>query len=113
MHVKEKAIANVEEYGSYIIVNQGIALAHAGSQDGVARDGLGLLISKRGIEFDGGEKVYLMFFFSQVSDTTDRLDLFREIIRLGNDQSSLDRMREVPSIDAAYQCLVEVLTDYA
>ena len=109
----EKAIANVEEYGSYIIVNQGIALAHAGSQDGVARDGLGLLISKRGIEFDGGEKVYLLFFFSQVSDTTDRLDLFREIIRLGNDQSSLDRMREVADIDAAYQCLVEVLTDYA
>lgn len=108
----DKAISNVEEYGSYIIVNQGIALAHASSGDGAMGDSLGLLVARDGIEFDDGERVYLMFFFSQVGDT-DYLDLFREIIRLGNDRAGLERVRGVVSPEDAYQFLVEMLTEYA
>ena len=47
-----EAIGNVEEYGSYIIVNKGIALAHARKESGVYEDGLSLLVSKDGILFD-------------------------------------------------------------
>ena len=108
----ERAINNVEEYGNYIIVNRGIALAHAAKSNDVRRDGLGLLVSPRGIEFDGGDRVHLLFFFSQISDD-DYLELFREIIALGNDGAGLDRMIKVSSADEAYQVLVELLSDYS
>lgn len=107
----DKAIDNVEEYGSYIILNQGVALGHAGSQDGVFKDGLGLLVSREGITFDSGETVYLMFFFSSVSDG-DYLDLFQEIISLGNDHEGLQRARAAKDDAEAYQVLIEMLTEY-
>lgn len=106
------AIDHVEEYGTYIIVNQGIALAHAGKEDGVHRDGLSLLVSREGVEFDEGERVHLLFFFSQVSDT-DYLDLFREVISLGNDASGMERICAASSADEAYRIMIEMLSDYA
>lgn len=108
----DRAIGNVEEYGSYIILNQGIALGHAGSKDGVFKSGLGLLVSREGIVFDEGERVHLMFFFSQVGDG-DYLELFREIIKLGNDREGLTRVCDASDADEAYQALVEMLTEYA
>ena len=107
----DKAIDNVEEYGSYIIVNQGIALAHAGSEDGVHKDGLSLLVSREGVEFDEGDRVHLLFFFSQVGNG-DYLELFREIIRLGNDQAGMALICDAESAEDAYQSLVEMLADY-
>lgn len=107
----DRAIGNVEEYGSYIVLNRGIALAHAGSEDGVFKDGLSLLVSKYGVEFDGGERVHLLFFFSQVADS-DYLGLFRDVVRLGNDQTALGRVSEVTSPDDAYRLLIELLIDY-
>ncbi|MGM9617609.1 BglG family transcription antiterminator [Butyricicoccus sp.] len=107
----EKAIENVEEYGSYIIVNQGIALAHASKDAGVYADGISLLIANDGIQFEDGETVYLMFFFSQKGDT-DYLDLFKEIIRLGNNQDNIVKMREMDKIEEVYQLMIEILTEY-
>ncbi|MGN1014934.1 MAG: PTS sugar transporter subunit IIA [Butyricicoccus sp.] len=107
----EKAIENVEEYGSYIIVNQGIALAHASRDAGVYEDGISLLVAKDGITFEDGETVYLMFFFSQKGET-DYLDLFKEIIKLGNDQRNIEKMRHMESSQTVYQLIVEILTEY-
>lgn len=107
----EKAIENVEEYGSYIIVNKGIALAHANKEAGVYEDGLSLLVARNGIHFEDGETVYLMFFFSQKGEA-DYLDLFKEIIRLGNDQGNIEKMRKMDKPGEVYQLIVEILTEY-
>lgn len=107
----QKAIENVEEYGSYIIVNQGIALAHANRDAGVYKDGIGLLVARDGITFEDGETVYLMFFFSQKGET-DYLDLFKEIIKLGNDANNVKKMRQMERSGDVYQLIVEILTDY-
>lgn len=107
----EKAIENVEEYGSYIIVNRGIALAHANKEAGVYEDGLSLLVAGNGIHFEDGETVYMMFFFSQKGET-DYLDLFKEIIRLGNDQANIEKMRKMDKPGEVYQLIMEILTEY-
>lgn len=107
----DKAIDNVEEYGTYIIVNRGVALAHAGSEDGVHKDGLGLLVARDGIEFDEGERVHLMFFFSQLAGG-DYLELFREIIRLGNDREGMELVCASDGPEQAYCSLIEMLADY-
>ena len=106
-----RAIENVEDYGSYIVVNDGIALAHGGRDDGVFRDGLGLLVSREGVLFDTGERVHLLFFFCQQSET-DYLGLFKEIIRLGNEPGDMNRLLMADTPEEVQRILLELLTSY-
>ena len=108
----ERAIKNVEDYGSYIVVNQGIGLAHASHDDGALADGIALLVHPGGIEFDDDVTVHLLFFFSQKSQR-EYLDLFHEVIRLGNNQDELERICRLGTPELVYQALVELLTDYS
>lgn len=107
----KKSMMNIEEYGSYILVTDGVALAHAGKQDGAYQDSLGLLVAPQGITFEDGGTARLMFFFSQSSDK-DYLGLFKEIIRLGNDRRGLDRLLSSQTPEEVKQIMVEVLTRY-
>lgn len=104
----QEAISNVEEYGSYIIVSQGVALAHARKEAGVYEDGIGLLVVQEGIVFDEGDTVYLLFFFSQKGET-DYLDLFKEIIKLGRTREDVDRIRSLTDGREVYQAIWEIL----
>lgn len=107
-YVRE-AIGNVEEYGSYIIVNKGVALAHASKEAGVYEDGISLLVSREGIVFDEGDTVHLLFFFSQKGET-DYLDLFKEIIKLGKNQEDIDKIRGLSDISDVYRTIWEILS---
>lgn len=107
-----RAIANVEEYGTYIIISQGIALAHAASWDGALKNGLGLLVCKGGITFDEGEKVSLMFFSAQF-DGENYLAMFREINKLGSDAPGFERLRTSASTEEVLRNLTEILSDYS
>lgn len=79
----KKAVENVKEYGDYIIISKGIALAHAGKKEAhVYKDGLSLVMCPEGIEFTEGNIVYLVFCFA-VAEEKDYLKLFQEIIALG------------------------------
>lgn len=104
-----QAIGNVEEYGNYIIVSRGIALAHASRETGVYADGLSLLVVRDGIRFEDGDVVYLMFFFSQKGDT-DYLELFKEIIKLGRDPGNLERFRQMEDASGVYRLIGEILS---
>lgn len=108
----EKAIANVEEYGSYIIISQGIALAHAASWDGALKNGLGLLVCKGGIHFSEGEEVDLMFFSAQF-DSEHYLAMFREINKLASDARGFGRLRASTSAEEVLRNLTEILSDYS
>lgn len=105
----QEAIGNIEEYGSYIIVNQGVALAHASKESGVYEDGISLMVSRDGITFDEGDTIYLLFFFSQKGET-DYLELFKQIIKLGKNQDDIDRIRTLPDSRSVYQALYEILS---
>ncbi len=108
----EKAITNAEEYGSYIIISQGIALAHAASWDGALKNGLGLLVCKGGIRFFEGEEVDLMFFSAQF-DGEHYLAMFREINKLGSDTRGFERLRASTSAEEVLRNLTEILSDYS
>lgn len=105
-----EAIENVEEYGNYIIVNKGIALAHARKEAGVYEDGISLLVAREGIRFEEGEVVNLLFFFSQKGDT-DYLDLFKEIIKLGKNQEDIEKMKCLTGSMEVYQLISEILAE--
>lgn len=105
----DEAIRNVEEYGSYIIVARGVALAHARKESGAHRDGIGLLVSRDGIAFDEGERVHLLFFFAQSSDT-DYMPLFREIIRLGQEEENIATLTACTNVEQVRETIAETLS---
>lgn len=102
----KKAVENVKEYGDYIIISKGIALAHAGKKEAhVYKDGLGLVMCPEGIEFTEGNIVYLVFCFA-VAEEKDYLKLFQEIIALGKTQKKMKDILQQKNVVSLYHSLV-------
>ena len=102
----KKAVENVKEYGDYIIISKGIALAHAGKKEAhVYKDGLSLVMCPEGIEFTEGNIVYLVFCFA-VAEEKDYLKLFLEIIALGNTQKKMKDILQQKNVVSLYHSLV-------
>lgn len=102
----KKAVENVKEYGDYIIISKGIALAHAGKKEAhVYKDGLSLVMCPEGIEFTEGNIVYLVFCFA-VAEEKDYLKLFQEIIALGKTQKKMNDILQQKNVVSLYHSLV-------
>lgn len=102
----KKAVENVKEYGDYIIISKGIALAHAGKKEAhVYKDGLSLVMCPEGIEFTEGNIVYLVFCFA-VAEEKDYLKLFQEIIALGKTQKKMKDILQLKNVVSLYHSLV-------
>lgn len=102
----KKALENVKEYGDYIIISKGIALAHAGKKEAhVYKDGLSLVMCPEGIEFTEGNIVYLVFCFA-VAEEKDYLKLFQEIIALGKTQKKMKDILQQKNVVSLYHSLV-------
>ena len=100
----KKAVENVKEYGDYIIISKGIALAHAGKKEAhVYKDGLSLVMCPEGIEFTEGNIVYLVFCFAVAEDY---LKLFQEIIALGKTQKKMKDILQQKNVVSLYHSLV-------
>lgn len=91
----EKAIQNIKEYGDYIILGNGVALAHAGKDFDVYKDGLSLLVSHPGVIFsDGDRKVNFLFCFSS-RGVKDHIELFNEIVEIGQNDDDRNRLLQM------------------
>lgn len=102
----KKAVENVKEYGDYIIISKGIALAHAGKKEAhVYKDGLSLVMCPEGIEFTEGNIVYLVFCFA-VAEEKNYLKLFQEIIALGKTQKKMKDILQQKNVVSLYHSLV-------
>ncbi len=102
----KKTVENVKEYGDYIIISKGIALAHVGKKEAhVYKDGLSLVMCPEGIEFTEGNIVYLVFCFA-VAEEKDYLKLFQEIIALGKTQKKMKDILQQKNVVSLYHSLV-------
>lgn len=88
----KQSIHNIEQYGDYIIIGRGTALAHARKEFGALNNGLSLIISKEGIVFSDGEtRVHFLFFYATIEETTD-VKLFREIVSIGRNKERSEEL---------------------
>ena len=95
----EKAIEHVKEYGDYIVVSRGIALAHANKDYGVHQDALSLLVSRPGITCSDGEtKVYLIFCFASKGEK-EYIELLKEVASIGQKAGLLEKLLSLPLAD--------------
>lgn len=88
----EKAIEHVEEYGDYIVVSPGIALAHANKDYGVYKDALSLLISRPGVIFSDGETVVHFLFCFASTGQKEYLELLQEVVNIGKEKGRLEKL---------------------
>lgn len=102
----KRAVENVKEYGDYIVMSKGIALAHAGKKEAlVYKDGLSLVMCPEGIEFTEGNIVYLVFCFATASEK-EYLKLFQEIIALGKTKKKMKEIIQQKDVISLYHTLV-------
>lgn len=90
----EQCVRNVQEYGDYIVIGTGVALAHASRGADVQRDCLSLLVSEDGIVFSDGEtRVHFLFCFA--STGKNYADLVREIGALGRSREKREQLLQM------------------
>ncbi len=102
----EKAIRNVEEYGDYIVVGKGVALAHADKDAGVNEDCLGLLVLKKGIRFSqNSDMVYLLFCFATTGKNA-YLEILKEIVQIGQKKERVQRICSLNTLKEIYEEII-------
>ncbi|MGM9531495.1 PTS sugar transporter subunit IIA, partial [Intestinibacter sp.] len=101
----KKAVSNVKEWGPYIILTKGIALVHASKEQGVNDEAISLLVSSKGVMFEGEtEPVYLLFCFCTEGEI-DYMDLFKELIALGKNEDKKLKIINSNTIDEIYEAI--------
>lgn len=104
----EQAIRNVEEFGDYIVVSKGVALAHASKDSGVFKDGMSLLISKEGIEMpDAPGKVHLLFCFASTGEK-EYYQQLKTIMMLGRIQGKVEEILKLDNKEEIYHLITGV-----
>lgn len=70
-----------ENYGSYMIIDDGIAIPHAKNEGTVRKTGMTLLILKKPVEFINGKKLQVFFSFCS-KDNIEHLDALVAVANL-------------------------------
>ena len=100
----------VEEYGPYIILQNGVAIAHSKSSDGANFLGLSLLINKSGIYFEGENIVNYLFVLSN-PDQDKHLHILRDIVRLAQNKEILKKIKNSHDSKEVLQYIEQSLED--
>ena len=97
----------INNFGSYMVVSEGLAIPHAENMNNVHKSGISLLYLKHPVIFPGNKKVNLLFCLSAV-DKKDHVQSLEDIIRLEEEFSFRKRMAETNSKEE----ITEILDKY-
>ena len=82
----DSIINNIYKYGPYIVLVDGVAMAHSRPDDGVIKMGMSFLKIKNGIDFYKTENKVYLFFTLAAEDSSSHQDAMSELADiLGND----------------------------
>ena len=86
-----KMIANVKEFGPYIVLMPQIALPHARPEDGVNVMGISLLVIEKSVVLDAKREANV-FFILAAKDSNSHLALLTEIAGVLSIQENVDAL---------------------
>ena len=101
-YVEERYIQSmvdiVKEYGPYIVIDEGLALAHARPEDGARKLGLSFVTLKTPVEFgsEDNDPVKLVMGLSAV-DADAHLDVMSELAEILSDEAVMEQIFEADS----------------
>ncbi len=99
-----KMIANVKEFGPYIILMPQIAMPHARPEDGVNVMGISLLVTEKSVAFDA-KKEANVFIVLAAKDANSHLALLMEISIVLSNPENVDALVSAKS----YSEIVDIL----
>lgn len=94
----DEMIKNVEQNGSYMVVNDIVALPHARTIGIVNRTGMSLLVLRKEVIFPGEKKVKLVLTFSSY-DQKEHIDALTKFVTLLEDSNFLERIDSLDEIE--------------
>lgn len=88
----EASIKNIEKFGGYIILADGVAMPHARPEDGAIETSVSLLVIKEGVVFfENQERVNLIFMLSS-KDSSSHINILRKLSNLIDDDEMIKKI---------------------
>lgn len=91
-------IKNVEQNGSYMVVNEVIALPHARTKGLVKKTGMSLLVLKDEVTFPGDKRVKIILSFSSL-DQKEHIDALTSFVTLLEERDFVEKITGLNEIE--------------
>ncbi len=88
----DSMISNVEEFGPYIIIADGVAMPHARPENGVIKTGMSFLKVENGVLFPDTEIPVTLFFTLGSVDSDAHLEAMMELADILGDDDTLKKL---------------------
>ena len=99
----------IDEFGPYIVITKGVALAHARPEDGVRCGGLSVMTLRHPVEFGNTENdpVQIVFCLA-ATDANTHLDIMRNLVRLIDSDEKIHRLVAASDLASFKRTLFEL-----
>lgn len=94
---KESMIENINKFGSYIVIEENIAIPHAQKDESVLKTGMGLIVLKKPVIFPNDRKVSILLSFSSF-DNKEHLNALAELLELITNYNFVDNLLKAKSV---------------
>lgn len=104
----EKIIENSITYGPYMVVAPGIAMPHAGTEDGVFKTGIGIMTLEKAVKFNhkSNDPVKVVIFLSAIDNST-HIGQLSALLGFLSEEGELDRLYQKKSRDEIIEYLIQ------
>ena len=106
-YVKEM-IELVEKHGPYIVIEEGIAMPHAGISENVLETGIALLVVKEKVALPEGRNANIFLSFA-AKNKNDNIDIMNDLFELITKHKFIDEVSKMKSYDQLEQYFKEVV----
>ena len=106
-YVKEM-IELVEKHGPYIVIEEGIAMPHAGISENVLETGISLLVVKEKITLPEGRNANIFLSFA-AKNKNDNIDIMNDLFELITKHKFIDEVSKMKSYGQLEQYFKEVI----
>ena len=106
-YVKEM-IELVEKHGPYIIIEEGIAMPHAGVSENVLETGISLLVVKEKVALPEGRNANIFLSFA-AKNKNDNIDIMNDLFELITKHKFIDEVSKMKSYSQLEQYFKEVI----
>ena len=106
-YVKEM-IELVEKHGPYIVIEEGIAMPHAGISENVLETGVSLLVVKERVALPEGRNANIFLSFA-AKNKNDNIDIMNDLFELITKHKFIDEVSKMKSYDQLEQYFKEVV----
>ncbi len=106
----QQMINEIENYGPYNFITEGVVLAHAKPIEGETKIDFGISIIKEGVDFGQGKIAYVVMVLS-VDSTEDHLNILRDILAVFGVQENVEILKQLDTKESVLSFFQEKLSD--